>query len=216
MPASNRSMSKRYGALQYELRGKRKLPSKRSARTISYFAHRSQRRSGHEGDVALKMKTIEYSTGASSNRSSTPFRPGTKPVSIAILPDHPTPCALAPHVETDPVHDLPDERTGRRGAGVRRIRSSERQLWRPFGRSVHGTIHFKKIVRKAASGPSVKAKTMKYYSTNHTAPEVTLGEAVVRGLAPDKDSCPNKLKNVCPFVLRWNRIIHVVPRDRLP
>lgn len=27
---------------------------------------------------------------------------------------------------------------------------------------------------------------MKYYSTNHTAPEVTLGEAVVRGLAPDK------------------------------
>lgn len=27
---------------------------------------------------------------------------------------------------------------------------------------------------------------MKYYSTNHTAPEVALGEAVVRGLAPDK------------------------------
>lgn len=27
---------------------------------------------------------------------------------------------------------------------------------------------------------------MKYYSTNHTAPEVALGEAVVRGLAPDR------------------------------
>lgn len=27
---------------------------------------------------------------------------------------------------------------------------------------------------------------MKYYSTNHNAPEATLGEAVVRGLAPDK------------------------------
>ena len=27
---------------------------------------------------------------------------------------------------------------------------------------------------------------MKYYSTNHKAPEATLREAVVKGLAPDK------------------------------
>lgn len=27
---------------------------------------------------------------------------------------------------------------------------------------------------------------MKYYSTNHTSPDVTLAEAVVKGLAPDR------------------------------
>ena len=39
---------------------------------------------------------------------------------------------------------------------------------------------------------------MKYYSTNHTAPEVALGEAVVRGLAPDKGLyMPERIEN-CP------------------
>jgi threonine synthase len=34
---------------------------------------------------------------------------------------------------------------------------------------------------------------MKYYSTNHKAPEATLREAVVKGLAPDKDfTCRRK------------------------
>lgn len=28
--------------------------------------------------------------------------------------------------------------------------------------------------------------TMKYYSTNHNSPDVTLAEAVVKGLAPDR------------------------------
>ena len=115
---------------------------------------------GHEGDVALKMKTIEYLDRRIVKPILDAVSTWDEPVSIAIQPAGSPDSVRAPHphVETDPVHDLPDERTGRRGAGVRRIRSSERQLWRPFGRSVHGTIHFKKIVRKAASGPSVKAK----------------------------------------------------------
>lgn len=113
---------------------------------------------GHEGDVALKMKTIEYLDRRIVKPILDAVRPGTTGFDRHPAGSPDSVRAPHPHVETDPVHDLPDERTGRRGAGVRRIRSSERQLWRPFGRSVHGTIHFKKIVRKAASGPSVKAK----------------------------------------------------------
>ena len=42
---------------------------------------------------------------------------------------------------------------------------------------------------------------MKYYSTNHTAPEVALGEAVVRGLAPDKGLyMPERIEKL-PFKL---------------
>ena len=53
---------------------------------------------GHEGDAALKIKTIEYL----DNRIVRPiFEEVTKwnePVTIAILPDHPTPCAKRTHI----------------------------------------------------------------------------------------------------------------------
>jgi 2,3-bisphosphoglycerate-independent phosphoglycerate mutase len=51
---------------------------------------------GHEGDAALKTKTIEYldqrvvKTIREESRKS-------KPVTIALLPDHPTPCAIRTH-----------------------------------------------------------------------------------------------------------------------
>lgn len=52
---------------------------------------------GHEGDYELKTKTIEYL----ENRVVKPIYEATKdwdePVTIAILPDHPTPCALKTH-----------------------------------------------------------------------------------------------------------------------
>jgi 2,3-bisphosphoglycerate-independent phosphoglycerate mutase len=52
---------------------------------------------GHEGDVPLKIKTIEYL----DNRVVRPLweevSKWNEPVSIAILPDHPTPCALRTH-----------------------------------------------------------------------------------------------------------------------
>ncbi len=57
---------------------------------------------GHEGDVALKVKTIEYL----DNRVVKPiFEEVSKwdePVTIAILPDHPTPCSIRTHT-SDPV-----------------------------------------------------------------------------------------------------------------
>lgn len=52
---------------------------------------------GHEGDVALKTKTIEYL----DDRIVKPLWDAIKKmddnVTIAILPDHPTPCALKTH-----------------------------------------------------------------------------------------------------------------------
>ncbi|MFV0420416.1 MAG: cofactor-independent phosphoglycerate mutase [Dysgonomonas sp.] len=52
---------------------------------------------GHEGDYELKTKTIEYL----DNRIVRPIYEATKdwkePITIAILPDHPTPCALKTH-----------------------------------------------------------------------------------------------------------------------
>ncbi len=52
---------------------------------------------GHEGDVELKMRTIEYL----DQRAVAPIVAAVKemkePVTIAILPDHPTPCELRTH-----------------------------------------------------------------------------------------------------------------------
>ena len=52
---------------------------------------------GHEGDVSLKMKTIEYL----DNRVLRPLIESLshidEDVAIAVLPDHPTPCRLRTH-----------------------------------------------------------------------------------------------------------------------
>lgn len=52
---------------------------------------------GHEGDVALKMKTIEYLDRRIVKPILDAVSTWNEPVSIAILPDHPTPCALRTH-----------------------------------------------------------------------------------------------------------------------
>lgn len=52
---------------------------------------------GHEGDVALKMKTIEYLDRRIVKPILDAVLTWDEPVSIAILPDHPTPCALRTH-----------------------------------------------------------------------------------------------------------------------
>ena len=52
---------------------------------------------GHEGDVSLKIKTIEYL----DNRVLRPLIESLshidEDVAIAVLPDHPTPCRLRTH-----------------------------------------------------------------------------------------------------------------------
>lgn len=52
---------------------------------------------GHEGDVALKIKTIEYLDSRIVKPIFDEVSMWNEPVTIAILPDHPTPCAIKTH-----------------------------------------------------------------------------------------------------------------------
>ena len=52
---------------------------------------------GHEGDIDLKVKTIEYLDSRIVKPIYEEVSKWNEPVSIAILPDHPTPCAIKTH-----------------------------------------------------------------------------------------------------------------------
>lgn len=53
---------------------------------------------GHEGDALLKKQTIEYLDSRAVAPIMEALTAFEEPVSIAILPDHPTPCAIRTHV----------------------------------------------------------------------------------------------------------------------
>lgn len=57
---------------------------------------------GHEGDIALKIKTIEDIDSRVVKTIYEELSTWSEPVSIAFLPDHPTPCAIKTHT-SDPV-----------------------------------------------------------------------------------------------------------------
>jgi len=52
---------------------------------------------GHEGDVDLKLKTIEYLDQRAVKPIWEAVKDWDEPVAIAVLPDHPTPCELRTH-----------------------------------------------------------------------------------------------------------------------
>ena len=52
---------------------------------------------GHEGDVPLKLKTIEYLDRRAVGPIYEAVKDWDEPVAIAVLPDHPTPCELRSH-----------------------------------------------------------------------------------------------------------------------
>ena len=77
---------------------------------------------GHEGDVSLKIKTIENLDSRIVGPVSEAVQHWDEPVAIAVLPDHPTPCKLRTHT-AEPVPFLiyrpgiePDEAAGRAGS----------------------------------------------------------------------------------------------------
>ena len=51
---------------------------------------------GHEGDIPLKLKTIEYLDQRAIKPIWEAVKDWDEPVAIAVLPDHPTPCELRP------------------------------------------------------------------------------------------------------------------------
>lgn len=52
---------------------------------------------GHEGDVELKIKTIEYLDKRAIRIIYEELQKWNEPVAIAVLPDHPTPCSIRTH-----------------------------------------------------------------------------------------------------------------------
>jgi|AGTN01.1.fsa_nt_gi proposed homoserine kinase len=52
---------------------------------------------GHEGDAPLKVKTIEYLDARIVKTIYEETEKWEEPVTIAVLPDHPTPCAIRTH-----------------------------------------------------------------------------------------------------------------------
>lgn len=91
---------------------------------------------GHEGDEALKVRTIEYLDQRIVKPIWDEVSQWDEPVAIAILPDHPTPCRLKVHTRDDvpfiiykPGNDADgitqyDEFTVRKG-GYGRLREAE-------------------------------------------------------------------------------------------
>lgn len=57
---------------------------------------------GHEGDVDLKIKTIENLDSRAVGSIYEAVKDWDEPVAIAVLPDHPTPCELRTHTK-DPI-----------------------------------------------------------------------------------------------------------------
>lgn len=55
---------------------------------------------GHEGDVELKIKTIENLDRRIVRIIYNELQTWNEPVAIAILPDHPTPCSIRTHTNT--------------------------------------------------------------------------------------------------------------------
>lgn len=55
---------------------------------------------GHEGDVALKIRTIEDLDKRAIGPIFEELQTWDEPVAIAVLPDHPTPCAIRTHTRT--------------------------------------------------------------------------------------------------------------------
>lgn len=53
---------------------------------------------GHEGDVELKLKTVEYLENRAVKPIFDEVSKWDEPVTIAVLPDHPTPCWMKTHV----------------------------------------------------------------------------------------------------------------------
>ena len=55
---------------------------------------------GHEGDVDLKIRTIENLDKRAIGILFEELQKWDEPVAIAVLPDHPTPCAIRTHTNT--------------------------------------------------------------------------------------------------------------------
>ena len=63
----------------------------------SIYISRASDEAGHEGNVDLKLLTIENLDSRAVGPIYEAVKDWEEPVAIAVLPDHPTPCELRTH-----------------------------------------------------------------------------------------------------------------------
>ncbi len=83
----------------YEGKAKAALNALKS-KDFVYLHIEASDEAGHEGDVNLKIKTIEDTDNRVVRIIYEELKNWDEPVAIAILPDHPTPCAIRTHTNT--------------------------------------------------------------------------------------------------------------------
>ncbi len=84
----------------YEGKAKATIDALKSGVDLVYLHVEASDEAGHEGDVELKIKTIEYLDQRIVCFLLEEVEKMTEPVTIAVLPDHPTPCATTIHTNT--------------------------------------------------------------------------------------------------------------------
>lgn len=86
----------------YEGKAEAAIHALKSGADLVYLHIEASDEAGHEGDVALKTKTIEYLDQRIVKAIVEAANELDEPLAIGILPDHPTPCALRTHTH-DPI-----------------------------------------------------------------------------------------------------------------
>lgn len=81
----------------YEGKAKAAVDALKSGYDFVFLHVEASDEAGHEGDVDLKVKTIEYLDKRIVQPIIAAVKEIEEPVSIALLPDHPTPCRLKTH-----------------------------------------------------------------------------------------------------------------------
>lgn len=86
----------------YEGKAQAAIDALKNGANLVYLHIEASDEAGHEGDVDLKIKTIEYLDYRIVKPVIEAVEQMNEPVAIGILPDHPTPCALRTHTH-DPI-----------------------------------------------------------------------------------------------------------------
>jgi 2,3-bisphosphoglycerate-independent phosphoglycerate mutase len=81
----------------YEGKAQAAINALRQGADLVYVHVEASDEAGHEGDYVLKTKTIEYLNDRIVKPIIEAAKEMNEPLAIAILPDHPTPCALRTH-----------------------------------------------------------------------------------------------------------------------
>lgn len=82
----------------YEGKAEAAINALKDPETDFVFLHvEASDEAGHEGDVDLKVRTVEYLDSRIIRPILEAVKTMDEPVTIAVLPDHPTPCALRTH-----------------------------------------------------------------------------------------------------------------------